>query len=90
MRLLRKISLTSWIFIALVLGILLGVLFPAFAKSLEPISNIFLRLIRSIRTGAVSVENSSDQTNCPVCGLRARSTKYGCPASFIRTAVLVT
>lgn len=48
MRLLRKISLTSWIFIALLLGILLGVLFPAFAKSLEPISNIFLRLIRSI------------------------------------------
>ena len=48
MRLLRKISLTSWIFIALVLGILLGVLFPAFARSLEPISNIFLRLIRSI------------------------------------------
>jgi proton glutamate symport protein len=48
MRLLRKISLTSWIFIALVLGIALGVLFPAFARSLEPISNIFLRLIRSI------------------------------------------
>src|SRR5690348_4266865 len=48
MRLLRKISLTSWIFIALLLGILLGVLFPAFARSLEPISNIFLRLIRSI------------------------------------------
>ncbi|HEY6988120.1 MAG TPA: cation:dicarboxylase symporter family transporter [Bryobacteraceae bacterium] len=48
MRLLRKVSLTSWIFIALVLGILLGVLFPAFARSLEPISNIFLRLIRSI------------------------------------------
>ena len=48
MRLLRKISLTSWIFIALVLGIVLGVLFPAFARSLAPISNIFLRLIRSI------------------------------------------
>jgi proton glutamate symport protein len=48
MRLLKKISLTSWIFIALVLGILLGVFFPAFARSLEPISNIFLRLIRSI------------------------------------------
>ena len=48
MRLLRKISLTSWIFIALVLGILLGVLFPAFARSLEPVSNILLRLIRSI------------------------------------------
>ncbi|MGH9696298.1 MAG: cation:dicarboxylate symporter family transporter, partial [Bryobacteraceae bacterium] len=48
MRLLRKISLTSWIFIALVLGILVGVFFPAFARSLAPISNIFLRLIRSI------------------------------------------
>src|SRR4051812_5422644 len=48
MRLFRKISLTSWIFIALVLGILVGVFFPAFARSLAPISNIFLRLIRSI------------------------------------------
>jgi Na+/H+-dicarboxylate symporter len=48
MRLLRKISLTSWIFIALVFGIVLGVLFPAFARSLAPISSIFLRLIRSI------------------------------------------
>ncbi|MGH9696471.1 MAG: dicarboxylate/amino acid:cation symporter, partial [Bryobacteraceae bacterium] len=48
MRLLRKISLTSWIFIALVAGILLGIFFPAFARSLAPISNIFLRLIRSI------------------------------------------
>ena len=48
MRLLRKISLTSWIFIALVVGILVGVFFPAFARSLAPISNIFLRLIRSI------------------------------------------
>ena len=41
-------SLTSWIFIALVVGILVGVFFPAFARSLAPISNIFLRLIRSI------------------------------------------
>ncbi len=48
MRLFRKISLTSWIFIALLLGILVGVFFPAFARSLAPISNIFLRLIRSI------------------------------------------
>jgi Na+/H+-dicarboxylate symporter len=44
----KRISLTSWIFIALVIGILLGVFFPEFAKSLSPISNIFLRLIKSI------------------------------------------
>lgn len=48
MSLLKRISLTSWIFIALVIGILLGVFFPEFAKSLSPISNIFLRLIKSI------------------------------------------
>jgi proton glutamate symport protein len=48
MRLLKKISLTSWIFIALVVGILIGVFFPAFAIQLAPISNVFLRLIKSI------------------------------------------
>jgi proton glutamate symport protein len=45
---LKKLSLTSWIFIALVVGILIGVFFPAFAVQLAPISNIFLRLIKSI------------------------------------------
>ena len=44
----RKLSLTSWIFIALVIGILLGVVFPGFARQLAPVSNIFLRLIKSI------------------------------------------
>lgn len=48
MALLRRLSLTSWIFIALVIGILLGVFFPEFARSLGPVSNIFLRLIKSI------------------------------------------
>src|SRR5580704_11473936 len=48
MQLLKKLSLTSWIFIALLLGILLGVFFPDFAKSLSPVSNVFLRLIKSI------------------------------------------
>ena len=48
MRLAKKISLTSWIFIALVIGVLIGVWFPGFAKNLAPISNIFLRLIKSI------------------------------------------
>ena len=45
---LRRISLTSWIFISLLIGILLGVFFPEFSKGLAPVSNIFLRLIRSI------------------------------------------
>lgn len=45
---LRSLSLTGWIFIALIVGILLGVLFPGFSQNLAPISNIFLRLIRSI------------------------------------------
>jgi proton glutamate symport protein len=43
-----KLSLTSWIFIALVVGALLGIFAPGFAKSLAPVSNIFLRLIKSI------------------------------------------
>jgi proton glutamate symport protein len=47
-RFLKKLSLTSWIFIALVLGVLLGIFFPDFSKNLSPISNIFLRLIKSI------------------------------------------
>jgi proton glutamate symport protein len=44
----KKLTLTSWIFIALVAGILIGVFFPSFAVQLAPISNIFLRLIKSI------------------------------------------
>ena len=43
-----KISLTSWIFIALIAGVLLGIFFPEFSKGLTPVSNIFLRLIKSI------------------------------------------
>ena len=48
MQIIKKLSLTSWIFIALVIGILIGAFFPAFAVQLAPISNIFLRLIKSI------------------------------------------
>ena len=48
MILLKSISLTAWIFIALIIGILLGVLTPNLATHLAPISNIFLRLIQSI------------------------------------------
>lgn len=48
MRFLKKVSLTAWIFIALIVGILLGVFAPNFARDLAPVSNIFLRLIQSI------------------------------------------
>jgi proton glutamate symport protein len=44
----RKISLTAWIFIAMVVGILLGHFEPGVAVKLSPVSNIFLRLIKSI------------------------------------------
>jgi proton glutamate symport protein len=47
-RTLNKISLTSWIFIAMAAGIGLGVLAPDFAKELGPVSKIFLNLIKSI------------------------------------------
>lgn len=44
----KRISLTAWIFAGLVIGIGLGALFPRFAVTLEPVSNIFLRLIKAI------------------------------------------
>jgi proton glutamate symport protein len=47
-RTLKKISLTSWIFIAMAAGIGLGVVAPDFAKELGPVSKIFLNLIKSI------------------------------------------
>jgi proton glutamate symport protein len=42
------LSLTSWIFIGMAAGLLLGIFFPKFAVELAPLSNIFLRLIKSI------------------------------------------
>ncbi|HEY6987216.1 MAG TPA: cation:dicarboxylase symporter family transporter [Bryobacteraceae bacterium] len=48
MNFIKRISLTAWILIALIAGILLGVLTPNFARHLAPVSNIFLRLIQSI------------------------------------------
>jgi proton glutamate symport protein len=47
-RTLKKISLTSWIFIAMASGVALGVFAPDFAKELAPVSSVFLRLIKSI------------------------------------------
>jgi proton glutamate symport protein len=45
---LRRISLTQWILIAMVLGTFVGWAFPDFAQSLKPLSTIFLRMIKSI------------------------------------------
>jgi proton glutamate symport protein len=45
---LKKISLTAWIFIGMVAGIALGAFLPDVGKQLAPVSNVFLRLIRSI------------------------------------------
>ena len=45
---LRRISLTSWIMIAMVVGVIVGWAFPSFAVNLKPLSTIFLRMIKSI------------------------------------------
>ena len=44
----RRLSLTAWIFIGMAAGIALGAAAPTMASKLGPISNIFLRLIKSI------------------------------------------
>ena len=45
---LRRLSLTSWIMIAMVIGVLVGWAFPSFAINLKPLSTVFLRMIKSI------------------------------------------
>src|SRR6476646_2737529 len=47
-RTLRRVSLTTWILVAMVVGVLLGWLTPSFAESLKPLSTVFLRMIKSI------------------------------------------
>src|SRR6478752_103480 len=44
----KRVSLTTWILLAMVAGILIGWLAPAFAESLKPLSTVFLRMIKSI------------------------------------------
>src|SRR4029077_20185693 len=45
---LRKLTLTHWIVIAMAAGVLVGWAFPATAIELKPLSNIFLRMIKSL------------------------------------------
>ena len=44
----RRIPLTSWIMISMVVGVLIGTFAPAFAMTLKPVSTVFLRMIKSI------------------------------------------
>ena len=47
-RAVKRLSLTAWIFIGMAAGIVMGIAAPGVASRLAPVSNIFLRLIRSI------------------------------------------
>ena len=44
----RRISLTQWIIISMIVGVLLGWLTPGFAVALKPLSTIFLNMIKSL------------------------------------------
>src|SRR6185436_17159317 len=44
----RRISLTQWIIISMIVGVLLGWLAPDFAIKLKPLSTIFLNMIKSL------------------------------------------
>jgi proton glutamate symport protein len=46
----RKLSLTHWILISMVIGLLIGFFYPVEAKELRPLSQIFLRMIKSLIT----------------------------------------
>jgi len=47
-RAVKRPSLTVWIFLGMVAGVVLGLVAPGFASKLAPVSNVFLRLIKSI------------------------------------------
>ena len=45
---LRSRTLTQWIIVAMVVGVVVGWAYPSFSEGLRPFSNAFLRMIRSI------------------------------------------
>jgi proton glutamate symport protein len=45
---LKRISLTHWILISMVVGVLIGWLFPAESQELKVVSNLFLKMIKCI------------------------------------------
>ena len=47
-RTVKRLSLTTWIFIGMAAGVALGIVAPGFARQLSPVSRVFLQLIRSI------------------------------------------
>jgi proton glutamate symport protein len=44
----KGISLTTWIFIGMVLGVLVGALFPSFGVALRPYGRMFITMIKAI------------------------------------------
>jgi proton glutamate symport protein len=44
----KRPSLTAWIFFGMAVGVALGIAAPGFARRMNPLSEVFLRLIRSI------------------------------------------
>ncbi len=48
MSFLKKLSITQWIIVAMIVGTLIGWLFPEVGKSLSLLSTIFLRMIKSV------------------------------------------
>lgn len=48
LRILRRISLTQWILISMVIGCLIGWAFPEASQELKPLSTIFLKMIKSL------------------------------------------
>src|SRR5215510_2786308 len=46
--LLRRTTLTQWIVVAMVVGVAIGLAWPAFGVALLPVSTAFIRIIKSI------------------------------------------
>ena len=59
----KRISLTTWILIALVAGIVFGAVFPGPAKEFGLLGTIFLRLIKSIIAPLLFGDRKSTRLN---------------------------